>query len=114
MLVPVASGPLIAAGLVALSHLGGATIWVFSTIRLQQIVPTQVRGRVFAAEQGLFTVVLSISTYVYGRLIDLEVASLSTLTFALGVSLLLPAALWALRGRRLGWATDTTGCLREG
>ena len=34
--------------LVLLAHLGGATIWVFSTLRLQQLVPTEVRGRVFS------------------------------------------------------------------
>jgi len=96
----------VAAVMVALAHLGGATAWVFSSIRLQQLVPTAVRGRVFAAEAAAFTGMMALSTWTYGQLIDRSIADLSTLTAALGVSLLLPAGLWWLRGRALGWAGD--------
>ncbi len=96
----------VACVVIACAHLGGATVWVFSTIRLQQIVPTEVRGRVFAAEQGLFTVVLAISTGAYGVAIDAAPDRLSFAVLALGVSLLVPGLLWLQRGRRLGWATE--------
>ena len=29
-------------------HIGGATVWVFSSIRLQQLVETGIRGRIFS------------------------------------------------------------------
>jgi len=95
-----------AAVMVALAHLGGATAWVFSSVRLQQLVPTAVRGRVFAAEAAGFTGMMALSTWTYGQLIDEDVASLSTLTACLGISLLFPAAAWWLRGLRLGWAGE--------
>ena len=37
------------------ASIGGATCWVFSTIRLQQLVPSTLRGRVFASEQAGYT-----------------------------------------------------------
>ena len=40
---------------VVLAHLGGATIWVFSTVRLQQTLPEKIRGRVFALEYAIWT-----------------------------------------------------------
>ncbi|MHC4831312.1 MAG: MFS transporter [Planctomycetota bacterium] len=104
--IPWAGNPVTAAALVALAHLGGATIWVFSTIRLQQIVPTFVRGRVFAAEQGLFTVVMATSTWTYGRLLDSGTISVRAGAGWLGLSLLLPAALWFFRGQWLGYGTE--------
>jgi predicted MFS family arabinose efflux permease len=99
-----AGGPLTAALFIFLAHLGGATIWVFSSVRLQQLVPTEVRGRVFAAEAAFFTGMMALSTWVYGRAVDSGAADLTALTAALGCSLLLPAGLWLLRGARLGYA----------
>jgi MFS family permease len=99
-----APNALTAALFVVLAHLGGSTVWVFSTIRLQQLVPSQIRGRVFAAEQGLFTAMLSLSTWVYGQLLDHNTLSLSGTVACLGLTLIVPAALWAVRGHVLGWA----------
>ena len=42
---------------VLLGHIGGAIQWVFSTTLLQQIVPDPFRGRVFAAEMALLTLI---------------------------------------------------------
>jgi MFS family permease len=100
----IAPNPMIAALLVVLAHFGGSTVWVFSTIRLQQLVPGQIRGRVFAAEQGLFTAMLSLSTWIYGQIIDRSWLSLSWTVAALGLSLLIPSMIWLLRGCILGWA----------
>ncbi|HBP16518.1 MAG TPA: hypothetical protein DEA08_01830 [Planctomycetes bacterium] len=88
--------------LVVLAHLGGATVWVFSTVRLQAETPTEVRGRVFAAEQAGWTLIMACSTYTFGLAIDESWAGLPTITSALGLVLLVPAALWALRVALLG------------
>ena len=98
-----------AALLVLLAHIGGATIWVFSTVRLQQITPEHVRGRVFATENASFMVAMTASTFVWGELIDLQWVGVQPLAGALGLVLLIPAGLWMLRGRWLGWGTVEAG-----
>ena len=95
---------ILAAIFVCIAHLGGATIWVFSTVRLQQLVPTEVRGRVFAVEQACFTCAYAVSTGVYGLAIDGEWVDLRVATAMLGLSLLVPTLGWLARGWRLGWA----------
>jgi MFS family permease len=93
----------LAALLLVLAHLGGATVWVFSTVRLQAIVPTEVRGRVFANEQGAFTLTMGTSTYLFSKAIDLEWAPLADVVSTLGVLMIIPSILWLLRGRVLGY-----------
>ena len=56
--------------LVLMAHLGGATIWVFSTLRLQQLVPTEVRGRVFSWDLIGYLVMHCFSIWLFGVLID--------------------------------------------
>lgn len=104
LLLGVAPGLAVASVLVVLAHLGGSTIWVFSTIRLQQLTPDGVRGRVFAAEQAGFTVMVAITTFAWGAWSDAG-ASPSLLALGLGVITFVPAALWFGRGAWLGWAT---------
>ena len=106
LLLPWAPSLAPAALIVVFGHVGGATVWVFSTIRLQQMVPTAVRGRVFAIENAAFTVVVAASTAVWGWATDRDVFSLEHATMALGVVLTAAGAWWALRGWRLGWATQ--------
>ena len=77
---------------------------MFSTVRLQQLVPTEVRGRVFAVEQACFTCAYAVSTGVYGLAIDGEWVDLRVATAMLGLSLLVPTLGWLARGWRLGWA----------
>jgi hypothetical protein len=72
-------------------------------VRLQQVVPEAVRGRVFAAENAAFMLAMTISTGIWGELIDLDVMPVQTLSGGLGLLLAIPAGLWALRGMRLGW-----------
>lgn len=81
---------------VAVAHLGGATAWVFSTVRLQQLVPDALLGRVFAAELGAFTAVFAASTAVYSALYDGGIGA-QRLVSMMGLGLLLPAALWTIR-----------------
>jgi MFS family permease len=59
-----------AAPFVFAGHLGGSVQWVFSTNLLQRMVPDQFRGRVFAAEMALLTLILSLSTYFTGMALD--------------------------------------------
>jgi len=59
-----------AAPFVFLGHLGGSVQWVFSTNLLQRLVPNEFRGRVFAAEMALLTLILSLSTYLTGAALD--------------------------------------------
>ncbi len=115
--------PLAALALIA-AHLGGATIWVFSTIRLQQLTPSDVRGRVFAAEHAGLTLVMAASIAGFGRLGDLLDPLAETwlgplvgwgdpagvgaraLAVGLGIVTLVPMGFWAWRGRWLGWAVE--------
>lgn len=115
---------LVAVGAVVLSHLGGATIWVFSSIRLQQITPSAVRGRVFAAEHAGMTLVMAASTGVFGDVADrvegwlgpIEVAwfpgegaaalTARGLAVALGAITAVPLILWWVRGAVLGWGGE--------
>lgn len=51
-------------------HIGGAIQWVFSTTLLHRRVEDRFQGRVFAAEMGLLTLVLSLSTWLTGVALD--------------------------------------------
>ena len=54
----------------AVAHFGGAILWVFSTVLLQLEVPDRFRGRVFAAELALVTLLSSVSSYWTGYQLD--------------------------------------------
>lgn len=84
-----------AAPFVLLGHMGGATQWVFSTTLLHRVIEDQYRGRVFAAEMGMVTLVLSVSTYCTGAALDLGV---NPRHVALGLALLflLPGSFWQI------------------
>ncbi|MCA8921064.1 MAG: MFS transporter [Planctomycetes bacterium] len=84
---------------VALAHLGGSTVWVLSTIRLQAETPTEVRGRVFASEQGAWTLLMASSTFGFAVWIDHFGGQLPHALSLVGLLLLIPAGLWALRMR---------------
>ena len=80
---------------VLVGHLGGSIQWVFSTTLLQQIVPDQFRGRVFAAEMALLTLVLSLSTYFTGMGLDHGIDP-RLLTMRLALIFLLPGTFWTI------------------
>jgi predicted MFS family arabinose efflux permease len=88
-----------AAACVLLAHLGGAILWVFSTVLLQMEVPDRFRGRVFAAELALVTLTSSMSSYLTGRSLDGS-ASPRSVSFWLGALFFVPGALWLLIGSR--------------
>jgi len=82
-----------------LAHAGGALVWVFSTTLLQIHADDAFRGRVFAADLGLFMVTASLAAYLTGWTID-HGAAPRMVALAIGVALLAPAAAWALSLRR--------------
>ena len=86
----------IAALCVLCAHFGGSILWVFSTVLLQMEVPDRFRGRVFATELALVTLMSSASSYWTGRQLDRAGWSPRTLAFALGVMFFVPGMLWLL------------------
>lgn len=82
-----------AAVFVLFGHMGGSIQWVFSTTLLQQMVPNEFRGRVFAAEMALLTFVLSLSTYFTGLGLD-HGTDPRILTVRLALLFLLPGSIW--------------------
>ncbi len=84
---------------VILAHLGGATVWVFSTVLIQRSVPNALQGRVFAAEMALFTLTFSLSTYVFGFLLDETGVDPHLLMRFLGGCILVAGTLWSLAAR---------------
>ncbi|HTK28182.1 MAG TPA: MFS transporter [Vicinamibacterales bacterium] len=92
----------VAAGCVLLAHFGGSILWVFSTVLLQFEVPDQFRGRVFAAELALVTLVTSVSAWMTSVALDRHGWSPRALALVLGSLFALPGSLWLLIDSR--WA----------
>ena len=86
----------LAATCVLLAHFGGSILWVFSTVLLQLEVPDHFRGRVFAAELALVTLVTSLSSYLTAYGLDRQGWSPRALSFTLGALFVVPGILWLL------------------
>jgi MFS family permease len=86
----------VAALCVLCAHFGGSILWVFSTVLLQMEVPDRFRGRVFATELALVTLMSSASSYWTGHQLDRAGWSPRTLAFALGVMFCVPGVLWLI------------------
>lgn len=78
----------------ALAHMGGSILWVFSTVLLQKTVEDNFRGRVFAAEMALVTLTMATSNYVVGELMDRFGFSPRWVTAGVGVFFLMPGVTW--------------------
>ena len=76
-----------------LRGVGGGLMWVLSTQLLLQIVPNEVRGRVFSTEFALMTVCNALSSGITGALIDsaLGIQGILILGSAL---IVVPAVIW--------------------
>jgi len=77
-----------------LAHMGGSTVWVFSTTLLQLHTEDRFRGRVFAADLGLSMLTIAVGAYGCGRLLDWGIST-RTVATGTGLIMLLPALLWA-------------------
>lgn len=80
---------------VFIGHIGGSIQWVFSTTLLHRLVDHRFRGRVFAAEMALLTLVLSLSTWLTGVALDKGVDP-RTIVVWLALLFLLPGSTWLL------------------
>jgi MFS family permease len=90
-----------AAACAMLAHMGGSTVWVFSTTLLQFHTEDRFRGRVFSADLGLASLTFAATAYLCGRLLDVGISP-RTLATSTGVLMLVPAAIlaFALRAGR--------------
>jgi MFS family permease len=81
-----------------LAHMGGSTVWVFSTTLLQLHTEDRFRGRVFAADLGLGSLTFAVTAYLAGLLLDSGISA-RTIACGTGLLMLVPAAIlaWALR-----------------
>ncbi|PYR21640.1 MAG: MFS transporter [Acidobacteria bacterium] len=86
----------VAALCVLLAHFGGSILWVFSTVLLQLEVPDGFRGRVFATELALVTLMSSASSYWTGHQLDRAGWSPRALAFTLGAMFCVPGVLWLM------------------
>jgi MFS family permease len=96
----------------AVAHMAGSTLWVFSTVLLQATVEDEFRGRVFAAELTLMTLAMAASNYFTGEALDPFGYSPRAAAVAMGVFFTLPGLLWFLTRR--AWDRDSNSVPRAG
>jgi len=79
-------------------HMGGSTVWVFSTTLLQLHTEDRFRGRVFSADLGFSMLTIAAGAFLCGRLLDAGISARAVAT-GTGLAMLIPAALWSLAMR---------------
>jgi len=84
-----------AAAVYVLAGIGNAGVWVFSSVLGQRAVPRRLRGRLFALEFGLMTLMSSTTSLLTGQVIDLWGVTPREVALVSGLLLLGPAAGWA-------------------
>jgi MFS family permease len=103
----VAPSLLLAAVFVAAAHLGASVLWSFSTVLLQGSVEDDFRGRVFAAELMLVSLMLAASNYATGEALDRLGISPRSVAVAVGLFFILPGVIWLRAIRTLGARPET-------
>ena len=78
-----------------LRGIGGGLIWVLGTQLLLQIVPNEVRGRVFSTEFALYTLFAAVSSGTTGWLIDSTMTISEVMLLGCGL-IVIPTTLWLL------------------
>jgi MFS family permease len=86
---------------IMLAHIGGSTVWVFSTTLLQINTEDRFRGRVFAADLGFCMLTIAVGAFIAGRFVDWGYAARNVASGA-GMLMIIPAALWGWRMRTKG------------
>jgi MFS family permease len=101
MMAPLSSFVVVLIGMVV-RGIGGGIIWVFSTQLLLQLVPDRVRGRVFATEFALFTLMTAVGAAAGGWALDNTELGISGMLWLMAFLTLVPGVLWVLwnLGRR--------------
>ncbi len=93
----------LAALAIGIAHMGGGTMFTFSTYGLQELSPDQIRGRIFALDFGLDRLLFAISALAVGS--AAEIVSIRTLLIGLGAAGLVFGLVWAAATRHLWAAT---------
>lgn len=78
-----------------LRAVGGGIAWVFSTQLLLQLVPNHIRGRIFATEFAMFSLLAAVGAAATGAMLDSPLG-LTGVIFLMAVISLLPGLLWAV------------------
>jgi hypothetical protein len=78
------------------ARFGGSIIWVFSTVLLQMAAEDRFRGRVFAAEQSIFTLTMALSSLAMGTTIDRGLLTAFEAAELAGAISLVAGAAWVL------------------
>ena len=101
-LLGVASHLWVACLCIVLAHIGGSTVWVFSTTLLQLNTEDKFRGRVFAADLGFCMLTIAVGAFIAGHFVDWGYAARHVASAA-GLLMLIPAALWGwnIRSQRI-------------
>ncbi|MEM7336412.1 MAG: MFS transporter [Chloroflexota bacterium] len=89
-----ASFPIVLLG-TFLRGFGGGIVWVFATQLLLQLVPGNIRGRIFATEYMIFTLLSAFGAAGVGWSLD-GILTMSQVMQIMGGLILIPAILWAL------------------
>ena len=89
----------VAALMLSLAHTGVSTQWVFSSSLLALTVPEEVRGRAFALDTMMFTLVMALSSYCTGAAMDRLGIAPRTLMAFLGVLLIVSLVAWTTSQR---------------
>ena len=103
----------IASACAMLAHMGGSTVWVFSTTLLQLHTEDRFRGRVFSADLGFSMLTIAVGAYLCGRFLDWGISARTVATYT-GLIMLLPAILWALAMRSWKEEPATVAMRSEG
>ncbi len=84
----------VVAVLVVVAHAASGANWVLSTVLLQQRAEDRFRGRVFATDWLLVTLVESASVLVAALLLEYDVASLATIILVFALVQILTGIVW--------------------
>jgi MFS family permease len=79
---------------VVAAHAAGSVLWVASTVMLQTAVPDRFRGRIFAIDFALLTLVSAGSSYATALALDQFGVAPRAMAVVLGALFLVPAAAW--------------------
>lgn len=90
-----------ASAAVVAAHAAGSVLWVGSNVLLQLSVPDRVRGRVFAIDFALLTLVSAGASYATACALDMLGLGPRTMAAVIGALFVVPGAVW-LRATRPG------------
>lgn len=93
------AGSLIIATLTLIvAHAGGSACWTASSTLLQRQTDDRFRGRVFSAEFAFSMLMVSVSSFAAGQVVDRGI-DVRTVAVATGVVMLVPVCAWLIAGR---------------